>query len=97
MEEVKFGGGLLGHLDKGGTFDVKQEPITKGYWEMTVLNVDMNGKALFFKTITVRQKISRSEFKRVPDDLAVAQAVDLLKKQIGSFQMPNPPEKSSPD
>jgi len=97
MDEVKFGGGLLGPLDKAGTFDVKQEPITKGYWEMTVLNVDMNGKALFFKTITVRQKISRSEFKRVPDDLAVAQAVDLLKKQIGSFQMPNPPEKSSPD
>ena len=89
MEEVKFGSGLLGHLDKGGTFDVKQESIAKGYWEMTVLNVDMNGKALFFKTITVRQKISRSEFKRVPDDLTVAQAIDLLKKQIGSFQMPN--------
>ena len=89
MEEVKFGGGLLGHLDKGGTFDVKQEPIAKGYWEMTLLQVEMNGKALFFKTITVRQKISRSEFKRVPDDLTVAQGVDLLKKQIGSFQMPN--------
>jgi hypothetical protein len=38
MEEVKFGGGLLGHLDKGGTFDAKQEPITKGYWEMTGLD-----------------------------------------------------------
>jgi len=38
MEEVKFGGGLLGYLDKGGTFDAKQEPITKGYWEMTGLD-----------------------------------------------------------
>jgi hypothetical protein len=36
---------------------------------LTLLQVEMNGKALFFKTITVRQKISRSEFKRVPDDL----------------------------
>ncbi len=24
ISEVKFGGGILGHLDKGGTFEVKQ-------------------------------------------------------------------------
>ena len=27
MDEVRFGGGFLGHLDKSGTFDVKQEPV----------------------------------------------------------------------
>ena len=29
---VKFLGGLLGHLDKGGSFEVKQEPVLPGYW-----------------------------------------------------------------
>jgi hypothetical protein len=82
-EPVKFGAGLLGHLDKGGTFDVKQQEVAPGYWELTVLNVRMRGKALFFKTIAVQQNYSRSEFTRVPKDLTIAQAAEILKKQSG--------------
>jgi hypothetical protein len=29
---------------------VKQEEVQPGYWELAVLDVDMKGKALFFKT-----------------------------------------------
>jgi len=90
MDEVRFGGGLLGHLDKGGTFDVKQAPVAPGYWEMTLLNVHMNGKALFFKTIAVRQKYSRSNFQRVPDDLTAANGAEMLKKQVSSDQARRP-------
>jgi hypothetical protein len=82
MHEVKFGWGVLGHLDKGGTFDVRQEEVARGYWELTALNVQMNGKALFFKTISVRQKYTRSDFKPVPDSLTVAQAAQMLKKEV---------------
>ena len=86
MREVKFGMGILGHLDKGGQFYVKQEEVAPGYWELTSLNVQMNGKALFFKTISVRQKYTRSDFKRLPDDLTVAQAAQLLHQQTASQQ-----------
>ena len=79
---VKFLGGLLGHLDKGGSFDVKQEPVAAGYWELTMLNVHMTGKALFFKTIGEQQEYYRSEFKRVPDDLSLVQAEEMLKKEV---------------
>jgi hypothetical protein len=84
IEEVRFGGGWLGHLDKGGTFDVKQAQVAPGYWELTLLNVRMNGKALFFKTIAVKQKYSRSSFQRAPDDLTVANGAEILKKQVSS-------------
>jgi hypothetical protein len=84
IDKVRFGGGLFGHLDKGGTFDVKQEPVAPGYWELTLLNVQMRGKALFFKTTALKQEYFRSEFKRVPDDLTTAQAAEMLKKQAGS-------------
>ena len=84
IEKVKFGGGLLGHLDKGGTFDVKQQEVAPGYWELILLNVQMRGKALFFKTISVHQMESRSDFKRVPDNLTMAQAAEMLKKQGAS-------------
>jgi len=82
--EVKFGGGLLGHLNPGGRFEVAQQEVAPGYWELTALNVQMKGKALFFKTISVQQKYTRSEFRRVPDTLTVAQAADMLQKQIAS-------------
>jgi hypothetical protein len=81
MREVKFGGGLLGHLDQGGTFEVKQAPVAAGYWELTLLNVHMKGKALFFKTIAVQQQYTRSDFKQIPDDLNLARAAEILEKQ----------------
>jgi len=80
IHEVKFGGGFLGHLDPGGTFEVKQAEVAPGYWEMTLLNVHMKGKALFFKSIAVDERSSRSEFKRVPDDLTAAKGAEMLEK-----------------
>ncbi len=79
--EVKFGGGLLGHLNAGGQFEVKQTEVARGYWELTLLNVNMKGKALFFKTISVQQKLLRSDFHQISDDLTVAEAAKLLRKQ----------------
>jgi hypothetical protein len=87
IEAVKFGGGLLGHLDQGGTFDVKQEPVAPGCWELTLLNVQIRGKALLFKTIAVKQKYFRFEFKRVQEGMTVAQGAAMLKKQITSRRM----------
>jgi hypothetical protein len=83
---VKFLGGLLGHLDKGGSFEVKQEPVAPGDWELTVLNVHMTGRALFFKSISEQQQFYRTEFKRVPDTLTLAQADEILKKEVASYR-----------
>jgi hypothetical protein len=79
---VKFGGGLLGHLDAGGHFYVKQEEVQPGYWELAVLDVDMKGKAFFFKTIGVQEETKRSMFRRVRDDLTAAQGANLLYQQV---------------
>ena len=82
MRPVKFGGGLLGHLDAGGHFYVKQEEAQPGYWELAALEVDMKGKALFFKTIGVQEEIKRSMFRRVRDDLTAAQGANLLYQEV---------------
>ena len=81
MEDVKFGGGLLGHLDKGGKFEVRQTEVAAGQWEMTTLGVDMKGKALLFKTIGVYKTENHSDFQRMPDDLTLAEAAGLLNRQ----------------
>jgi hypothetical protein len=82
MEDVKFGAGLLGHLDKGGTFEVRQAEVAPGQWEMIVLDVDMKGKALLFKTVGAHETENHSDFHRVPDNLTLAEAVDMLNRQI---------------
>lgn len=78
--EVKFGWGLLGHLDQGGTFFVKQQDLGSGHWEITELNVQMGGKALFFKTISVRQHQSYSDFRQEPDGISPQQALGFLRQ-----------------
>ena len=79
--EVKFGGGLLGHLEKGGQFMVKRTEVAPSDWEVTELTVDMQGKILLFKNITVQQKEIHSNFQRMPDDITIADAAGLLLKQ----------------
>jgi hypothetical protein len=49
---------------------------------MTVLGVDMKGKALLFKTICVQESENHTDFQRVPEDLTLAEATGLLNRQI---------------
>lgn len=82
IADVKFAGGLLGHLEKGGQFNVEQTEVSANQWELTVMEVDVKGRALFFKTIAVQEKEYRSDFRRVRDDLTLAEAADMLTKQV---------------
>jgi len=79
---VKFAGGLLGHLEKGGQFNVEQAEVSPNEWELTAMEVNLKGKALFFKTIAVQEKEYRSGFHRVPEGLTLAEAADTLTKQV---------------
>lgn len=86
---VKFGWGLLGHLDKGGTFLVDQQDMGSGHWQLTTLDVEMDGKALFFKTIAVREKELNTDFQQVPESIRPWQAFELLRQ--------NPTFRPSPE
>jgi hypothetical protein len=81
IREVKFGGGLLGYLDQGGEFHVRQIETSPGHWEISLLRVNMRGKALFFKTISVQQNESRSKFQRVGDNITLSEAAKELQKR----------------
>lgn len=81
--EVKFGGGLLGYLERGGTFAVQQQEIASGYWEVTMMRVRMTGKALFLKTISVQDDETYTHFKPIANDTNIRKAVELLKTEGG--------------
>jgi hypothetical protein len=81
--DVKFMGGLLGHLDKGGTFFVRQQEVIPGHWEMTRMDVQMNGKVLFFKTISVRSNEIDTDFHAVPAATSLQQVAALTEQTSG--------------
>jgi len=80
LRDVNFGWGLLGHLDRGGTFLVENSRIAAGHWETTTMEINFAGRALLFKSISMKESEYNYHFRRVPDNLTLAQALKLLRK-----------------
>ena len=80
FEDVTFGWGILGRLNKGGHFVIEQSKIGPGRWETTRMDLDFVGKALLFKTIKIQEIETASDFRPVPSNLNLAQGVELLRK-----------------
>jgi hypothetical protein len=78
FEDVNFGWGLLGHLNKGGTFHVRQKNVGEGHWDVVSEDVNMVGRAVIFKTITRKQKQTRTDFQRVPNSMSIREAYQIL-------------------
>jgi hypothetical protein len=79
-DDVKFGWGLLGHLDRGGTMLVEQQEVAPNHWEVTTLDLNLKGKAVFFKSINVQEKETNSRFQRLDDNIDLARGLELLKR-----------------
>jgi len=80
--EVRFGGGLLGHLDRNGTFQVKQKEVADGHWDLVCMSVHMSGRALLFKTIAVSQEQRLLDYKPLPRGATLQQAADFLMRDF---------------
>ena len=99
FEDVTFGWGLLGRLNKGGTFSVRQSRVGDDHWEIVALDVKMAGHAVIFKTINVKQLQRLTGFHRISDNMTISEAYQLLEKDNSTVSaenqggMPNPPDK----
>ena len=96
FEDVTFGWGLLGRLNKGGTFSVTQSRVGDDHWEIVSLDVKMSGRAVIFKTINVKQKQRLSDFRRVSDNLTISEAYQLLQKDGEPVSAQNQPGAAAP-
>jgi hypothetical protein len=96
FEDVTFGWGLLGRLNKGGTFTVTQSRVSEDHWEVVSLDVRMTGHAVIFKSINVKQSQRLSDFRRVSDTLTIAEAYQLLEKGEHPVSAENQPAPAKP-
>lgn len=81
FREVSFGWGILGHLDRGGSFLVEQADVGDGTWEITHIQLNFTGKIMMFKSLAIKSDESLSDFQPVPSDLTFAKGVELLKQE----------------
>jgi hypothetical protein len=77
--DVNFGFGLLGKLQKGGTFEIERQQIAPGVWSITATHVHIRGRALIFKSIGEEQDEVTSHHHPTPPSLSLAAAAKMLK------------------
>jgi hypothetical protein len=83
FQEVAFGWGILGHLNKGGHFRVQQADLglEDGAWGVTEIRLNMSGKILMVKGINMVSDEVLSDFQQMPEQLTFDQGVELLKSE----------------
>jgi hypothetical protein len=81
FRNISFGWGIIGHLDKGGHFRVQQAEVADGTWGISEINLNITGKILLFKTLSMVSDETFSGFQRVPDNLPFSQGVELLRAE----------------
>jgi hypothetical protein len=84
FQDVAFGWGILGHLDRGGHFLVDQTDVGDENWSISRMELAFTGKVLLFKSLNIKSTEIYSDFHPVPADLTFAQGAQLLKKQVAT-------------
>jgi hypothetical protein len=77
--DVNFGYGLLGKLQKGGTFEIERQQIAPGIWNITETHIHIQGHALIFKSIGEQQDEVTGHYHPTPQSLSLAAAAQMLK------------------
>src|SRR5579864_7325848 len=80
FQEVNFGWGILGRLNPGGHFIVKQTEIGPGRWETTEQDLKFTGKVFLFKSLNIDERETESDFQTAPS-LTLEQGVAFLEHQ----------------
>jgi hypothetical protein len=79
-ENVDFGFGLLGRLDKGGWFRVQRVQVSPTEWKTQRLELHLSGRAVLFKTIARDTNELRGGFAAVPAGTNLAQGMRILEQ-----------------
>jgi hypothetical protein len=75
---VDFGWGIFDHISRGGSLLLEQQVVWHDQWAMTTLALHYTNRRLLLITSHVDSVTKASDFRRMPDDLTLQQAFELL-------------------
>ena len=79
-QDLSLGFGFLATIKAGSNFSTTREHLEGEDWKTETLHTDINGKALFLKTIARQQEARHSDFKLIPSNISVADAVKIVEQ-----------------
>ena len=79
-KDVSIGFGLLATIRAGSNFSTTREHVGGEDWKTQLVHTDINGKALFLKTIARQQDAKHWGFQKIAGEMTVAQAVEKLEQ-----------------
>ncbi len=84
--KIDFGYGILGYVDPGGTFTIHRTQVSPKHWKTDLVDVHVQGRVLLFSNVSKVERESRWDFKPVPHNLTLQQAVVRLKQVAAAYQ-----------
>jgi hypothetical protein len=84
-QQVNFGHGLLGHIDKGGTIEVSRVRLSPGLWGTSLFRTDFDGRFAIFKNISKHLDETRNDFEPVPPDTDIQRALEQIAHKSATF------------
>lgn len=78
--DVSIGFGLIATVKAGSNFSTQRAPVPGDEWKTSMMDTDINGRAIFFKAIGKKEHAERTDFVPVAKDVTVAQAVAMLER-----------------
>jgi hypothetical protein len=83
FRDVNFGYGILGRIERGGTFLIEQQGLGNGRWAITNLSLHFNKRSLFVRSHV--DSVSKAiDFRRVSANLTLKEGITEL---LGENQM----------
>jgi hypothetical protein len=77
--DVNFGLGLLATVKAGSYFNTMRVPVEGMDWKTDTVHTDFMAKALMLKNIARQQDSKHSEFRKIPNDIPMSDAVKLVE------------------
>ena len=78
IQDVNFGWGILGQLDKGGWIRIDQRNVGGGHWRITHLQLAMTGRVVL-KSKSFSTDEATTDFTPIATSTTYTQAVQLLR------------------
>jgi hypothetical protein len=82
-QDVDFGWGILGRLNKGGSILIEQANVGSDQWRIVRFKMVMSGR-VFIKTRTFDTTEEQTQFSPVPVGMTYQQAIQLLRSDEGT-------------
>lgn len=78
-QNVEFGFGLLGRVDKGSWFRMVRVPVNATEWKTEQFELHIGGRALMLKTLARNTSEHRGGFQAVPARMSLKQGLEFLE------------------